>query len=123
MESFSFKPDPEAEERIRVRLGETRVWFVEFDPLVRRVFCATKELAAVTRADYGVAWTGVSTHHWPTTKPTDREGVWCVEFAAPIERMAVNHDDMPGWMAVVRANGCHGRYREAGVRPRRWYEF
>ena len=121
METFSFKPQPGDAERIRARLDETRVWWVEFDQPVERVFCDTAHVAAVINADYGIAWTGMETYHHPRQSPTDREGVWCMEFAAPLETMAVEHDWMGPLMGVLRANGCHGHYREAGTE--REYEF
>ena len=121
METFSFMPQPGDAERIRVRLGETRVWWVEFDAPVERVFCDTAHVAAVFNADYGIAWTGMETYHHPRQTPTDREGVWCMEFGIPIDRMAVEHQHMRGWMEVVRANGLRGRYREAGTTT--VYEF
>lgn len=123
MESFTLKPTPEQEERIRVRFGETRVWLIEFDPVVERLFCDGAHLAAANEADYGVPWMGIETHHHPRRVPTDRPDVWLLEYGVPIERMAVAHEWMGGWMEVVRKNHAHGRYREAGVFPERWYEF
>lgn len=121
METFSFMPKPGDAERVRVRLGETRVWWVEFEPVVERLFCDTAHLAVAHEADYGVAWAGLETPHYPRQLPTDRDGVWLLEYGIPLDRMAVEHQHMRGWMEVVRANGCHGRYREAGTE--RWYEF
>lgn len=121
METFEFMPEPGDAERVRARLGETRVWWVEFSPVVERLFCDTAHLAAAHEADYGVAWAGLETPHHPRRVPTDRDGVWLLEYGIPLDRMAVEHQHMRGWMEVVRANGCHGRYREAGTE--RWYEF
>ena len=121
METFSFKPDPADARRHAERVAAAKVWWVEFSPLVERIFASAADVAAVIRADYGVAWTDIETHHRPRVLPTDRDGVWCVEFAAPIERMAVEEADMGEWMQLVRANGCRGRYRLAGTD--RWYEF
>lgn len=121
MESYSFKPKPGDAERLRLRVGETRVWWVEFDQPVERIFCSTAELSTVVEADSGVAWMGLETRHYPRRMPTDREGVWCCEYAIPIDRMAVDHEWMPLWMRIVRENGLHGSYRESGTE--REYEF
>ena len=123
MGGFRFMPEPGDAERVRVRLGETRVWWVEFPEPVERLFCDSAHLGAANEADNGVAWLGLETHHHPRRVPTDRADVWLLEYGIPIERMAVDHEWMRGWMEVVRANGVHGRYREAGVFPERWYEF
>lgn len=123
MGGFRFMPEPGDAERVRVRVGETRFWWVEFAPPVERLFCDSAHLGAATEADNGIAWLGLETHHHPRRVPTDRAGVWLLEYGIPIERMAVDHEWMRGWMEVVRANGVHGRYREAGVFPERWYEF
>ena len=121
METFSFMPKAEDAERLRERVKATRPWWIEFDPPVTHLFCDRSHLAAAHEADYGIAWTGVSTHHHPRQVPTDRQDVWLLEYGAPIERMAVDEPWMPSWMEVVRANHIHGRYKEAGVGP--WYEF
>lgn len=121
METFSFMPNKEDEERHRRRVEETRVWWVKFNDPVERVFCDKAHIAAVIEADYGIAWAGLETHHYPRQMPTDRPDVWVMEFGIPIDTMAVAHDRMKGWMEVVRANGIHGGYREAGTS--RWYEF
>jgi len=121
MEGFSFKPNADDERRYRERRERLRAWWVEFRPPVERLFCDTAHLAAAHEADNGMAWMGLETHHYPRRLPTDRPDVWLLEYAAPIERMAVDHEHMRGWMEVVRANGAHGRYREAGTD--RWYEF
>lgn len=121
MESYSFMPRPGDTERIRVKVGETRVWWVEFSPAVERLFCDSAHLAAAHEADHGVAWLGLETPHHPRRMPTNRPDVWLLEYGIPIERMAVDHEWMGQWMQVVRANGVHGRYREAGTD--RWYEF
>ena len=121
MESYRLHRTPEEEERLRRRDAETRVWWVEFPTPVERLFCDTAHLAAANEADYGVAWMGLETHHHPRRMPTDRADVWLLEYGIPIGRMAVDHGWMRGWMEVVRANGVHGRYREAGTET--WYEF
>lgn len=121
METFSFMPKPGDAERIRARLDETRVWWVEFDPPVERLFCDSAHLGAAHEADRGVAWMGMETPHHPRRLPTDRPDVWLLEYGIPIGRMAVDHEWMALWMQVVRANQLHGRYREAGTD--RWYEF
>ena len=121
MEGFSFMPKPGDAERLRERVGRVRVWWVEFREPVERLFCDKAHLAAAHEADYGVAWLGLETHHHPRRTPTDRPDVWLLEYGIPIDRMAVEHEWMRGWMEVVRANGVHGRYREAGTD--RWYEF
>ena len=121
MRGFSFKPKADELEEFREMVEGTRVWWVEFDAPVERVFCDTAHVAAVFNADYGIAWTGMETYHHPRQSPTDREGVWCMDFGIPIDRMAVEHGCMRGWMEVVRANGLHGRYREAGTTTE--YEF
>ncbi len=123
METYSFKPKPGDAERLRSHAERARVWWVEFREPVERLFCDKAHLAAAHEADYGVAWLGLETHHHPRRMPTDRPDVWLLEYGIPIERMAVDHAWMRGWMEVVRANGVHGRYREAGVVPERWYEF
>ena len=121
MESYSFMPNGRDQERIKARMDSTRVWWVEFPTPVELLFCDTKHLAAANEADYGVAWMGLETHHHPRRMPTDRPDVWLLEYGIPIDRMAVNHEWMRGWMEVIRANGVHGRYREAGTET--WYEF
>ena len=121
MESFSFMPKPEDQRRLRERMDSTRVWWVEFDPPVERLFCDKAHLGAAHEADRGVAWMGMETYHHPRRMPTDRPDVWLLEYGIPIDRMAVNHEWMGPWMEVVRANGLRGRYREAGTE--RWYEF
>ena len=123
MECFSFKPSAEDQRRYQRQVDECRVWWVEFSPMVERLFCDTAHLAVAHQADYGVSWLGLETYHHPRRMPTDRPDVWLLEYGIPIERMAVDHEHMRGWMEVVRANGVHGRYREAGVYPERWYEF
>ena len=123
METFSFMPNAHDAERLRRRVNDLRVWWVEFPEPVERLFCDTAHLAAAHEADYGIAWTGLETFHHPRRKPTDRDGVWLLEYGIPIDRMAVRHEWMGGWMEVVRANHVHGRYREAGVYPEKWYEF
>jgi len=121
MEGFEFVPKREDMERWNRRLAETRVWWIEFSPIVERLFCDTAHLAAATEADYGIQWLGIGSGHRPRRVPTDRPDVWLLEYDAPIERMAVSHEWMAQWMEVVRANQRHGRYREAGTE--RWYEF
>ena len=123
METFSFMPNARDAERLRKRVNDLRVWWVEFPEPVERLFCDGAHLAAAHEADYGIAWTGLATFHHPRRHPTDREDVWLLEYGIPIHRMAVPHEWMGGWMEVVRANGVHGRYREAGVYPEKWYEF
>lgn len=121
MESYDLMPSAGQDERLRRRREEARVWWVEFAPPVERLFCDSAHLAAANEADYGVAWMGLETYHHPRRVPTDRPGVWLLEYGIPLGRMAVAHEWMRGWMEVVRANGLHGRYREAGTE--RWYEF
>lgn len=121
MESYSFMPNAEDKRRLKERMDSTRVWWVEFPTPVERLFCDTAHLAAAVEADRGIAWAGLETYHHPRRMPTDRPGVWLLEYGIPIDRMAVEHEHMRGWMEVVRANGVHGRYREAGTE--RWYEF
>lgn len=121
METFSLAPNEGDRRRWQERVDSTRVWWVVFDPPVERLFCDKAHLGAAWQADYGIAWTGLETHHHPRQLPTDRPDVWLLEYGIPIERMAVEHEWMGGWMEVVRANGVHGRYREAGTE--RWYEF
>ena len=121
METFSFKPDPEAEERHRVRVNECRVWWVRLRPPVSRLFCTAPQLATVTEVDYGLTWAGVGATHFPRTSPTDREGVWCCSFDAPMETLLVEERLMAQWMAILRANGAHGRYRKSGTDAE--YEF
>ena len=121
MESFDFMPNRRDLERLQQRMDETRVWWVEFTAPVEQVFCDTAHVAAVFEADYGIAWTGMETFHHPRQVPTDQPGVWCLRFGIPIDRMAVSHEHMRGWMEVVRANHLHGRYREAGTKTE--YEF
>ena len=123
MESYRLHRTPEEEERLRRRDAETRVWWVEFPKPVERLWCDGAHLAAAHEADYGVPWLGLETHHHPRQLPTDRPDVWLLEYGIAIDHMAVAHQWMRGWMEVVRANGVHGRYREAGVYPERWYEF
>lgn len=121
METFSFKPNADDARKLKERMDSTRVWWVEFTPPVERLFCDSAHLGAANEADYGVAWLGLETHHHPRRMPTDRPDVWLLEYGIPIDRMAVDHVWMPLWMQVVRMNGVHGRYREAGTE--RWYEF
>lgn len=121
METFSFMPNRADTEKLRRRVNDLRVWWVEFPEPVERLFCDTAHLAAAAEADRGIAWAGLETYHHPRRMPTDRAGVWLLEYGIPIDRMAVEHEHMRGWMEVVRANGVHGRYREAGTE--RWYEF
>lgn len=121
MESFSFMPQKGDAERVAEMIAETRPWLIEFTPPVTQLFCDRAHLAAANEADYGMPWTGVTTHHHPRRVPTDRPDVWLLEYAMPIERMAVDAKWMKQWMQVVRANHVHGRYKEAGVGP--WYEF
>ena len=116
METFSLMPKPGDEERIRVKVGETRVWWVRLRPPVARLFCTTGQLATMARVEFDMGH-----HHGGTQRPTDRDGVWCVDYAAPLETLGVEHEVMGQLMALLRANGCHGRYREAGTQ--RWYEF
>lgn len=123
MESYSFMPKPEDKRRLRERMDRARAWWVEFAPPVERLFCDSAHLGAAHEADYGMAWMGLETYHHPRRVPTDRPDVWLLEYGIPIDRMAVEHEHMRGWMEIVRANGVHGRYREAGVFPERWYEF
>lgn len=120
MESFSFMPKPGDAERIHA-LRESRVWWVMFDEPVERLFCDTEHLAVAHMVDAGIPWTGMESHYHPRRQPTDRKDVWLLVYGIPIERMAVAHDNMRGWMEVVRANGLHGKYREAGTE--RVYEF
>ena len=120
MESFSFKPQPGDAERIR-DLRESRVWWVCFDAPVERLFCDKEHLAVAYMVDAGIPWTGMESHHHPRQMPTDRDGVWLLEYGIPIDRMAVAHQHMRGWMEVVRANGLRGSYREAGTE--RVYRF
>ena len=121
MESFSFKPNADDARKLKERMDSTRVWWVEFPTPVERLFCDTAHLAAAIEADRGIAWAGLETYHHPRRMPTDRAGVWLLEYGIPIDRMAVEHGCMRGWMEVVRANGLHGRYREAGTKTE--YEF
>lgn len=120
MEGFSFMPEKGDAERVRVILGETRVWWVELRPICERLFCDKAHLAAANEACRGVPALGLGGRSMVVTA-TDRPDVWALSFPAPLERMAVEHQWMGGWMQVLRANGCHGRYREAGTE--RWYEF
>lgn len=114
-------PEAGGAERIRERMGEVRVWWVRLHPPVERLFCDARSVPSIIGADASMAWAGLGAGHAPRTVPTDREGVWCMEFAAPLETMAVEHDWMGPLMGVLRANGCHGHYREAGTE--REYEF
>ena len=120
METFSFMPKAEDAQRAAEMAAE-RPWLIEFDPPVTSLFCDRSHLVAAEEADYGMPWTGVTTQHRPRRVPTDRTDVWLLEYAAPIERMAVSEAWMGQWMQVVRANHKHGRYKQAGVGP--WYEF
>jgi len=121
METFSFQQKPDEQRRMQERMDSTRVWWVEFARPVERLFCDSAHLGAAHEADYGIAWLGLETHHHPRRMPTDRPDVWLLEYGIPIERMAVEHQWMPLWMEVVRANGVHGKYREAGTTTE--YEF
>jgi len=121
MESYSFMPNAEDKRRIKERMERCRIWWVEFASPVERLFCDKAHLAAAAEADQGITWMGLETHYHPRRMPTDRPDVWLLEYGIPIDRMAVDHEWMRGWMEVVRANGVHGRYREAGTE--RWYEF
>lgn len=121
MEGFSLMPNEADRRRLRERRERLRAWWVEFARPVERVFATSAQCAAVVEADNGIAWTGLETRHHPRKVPTDRPGVWCFEYGIPVDRMAVDHEWMAQWMQVVRANGLHGRYREAGTD--RWYEF
>lgn len=113
-------PKPGDSERIR-RANEVRVWWVEFNAPVERMYCTTAQLALVTLVDMGITWAGLETHYHPRQHVTDREGVWLIEWGIPIVRMAVEEQHMRGWMELVRSNGIHGKYREAGTE--RVYEF
>ena len=121
MSSFSFKPDPEAEEAYRIRVNDAKVWWVQFDSVVERIFCDRAHAAIVYQADAGISWAGFDTSGRPRELPTDDPDVVCFAFDAPHYLMAVEESFMPGWMEVVRANGLHGRYRKAGTRVE--YEF
>lgn len=121
METFSFKPNAEDEERYRIRVNDLNLWWVRLRPPVERLFCTLSQLATITEVDYGVSWTGVGSTHFPRTSPTDRDGIWCCEFDAPLETLVVDEGIMRDWMAILRANGCHGRYRKSGTDTR--YEF
>lgn len=116
MPTFEFMPKPGDAERIRVALGETRVWWVELRPPCERLFCTSQQLAAMARIEWNMGQ-----DHGGRQRPTDRDGVWCVDYDVPLSTLAVEHDDMAALMGVLRANGCRGRYREAGTG--RWYEF
>ncbi len=120
MESFSLKPEPGDAERMAA-YRESRVWWVEFARPVERLFCDKAHLAVAHMVDAGIPWTGMESHHHPVRRPTDRDGVWLLEYGIPIDRLAVAHDNMRGWMEIVRANGLHGSYREAGTEQ--VYEF
>lgn len=121
METYHLKPQPGELERIRLRIEEAKVWWVEFSTPAERVFCRPEQVPTIINADYGITWAGVDTRHWPRQLPTDQEGVCCVEFGISIDRMAVEEQWMRGWMQIVRANGLHGKYRKAGTT--REYEF
>jgi len=121
METYSFKPQPDDAERIRARVDATRVWWVELSEPVERLFCDKAHLAVASLVDAGISIAGLESHYYPARRPTDRPDVWLLEYGIPMERVAVEHQHMRGWMALLRANGCHGRYREAGTD--RWYEF
>ena len=121
METFSFRPDPEAEERFRIRVNDCKVWVVRLRPPVGRLFCDSGQLATIREVDYGLTWAGLGATHFPRTSPTDRDGVWCCAFDAPMETLLVEERLMRDWMAILRANGAHGSYRMAGTAAE--YEF
>ena len=121
MNSFSFKPDPKEEEEHRIRVNDVRAWVVRLRPPVWRLFCSLAQLSTIREVDYGLSWAGLGSTHFPRTSPTDREDVWCCEFDAPMETLLVDERLMSDWMAIIRANGCHGRYRRAGTSAE--YEF
>ena len=121
METFSFKPNAEDEERYRIRVNDTKVWWVQFNEIVERIFCSRQQTALVLQADDGIAWAGISTSGRPRVMPTDQPDVDCIVFDAPHYLMAVEESCMRGWMEVVRANGLHGKYRLSGTRTE--YEF
>jgi hypothetical protein len=121
METFSFMPKPGDAERLAERVARARAWWVEFSEPVGRLFCDTAHLPAAHEAEHGMAWAGLPASHGARRLPTDRPDVWLLEYEAPVERLAVEHQWMRPWMELVRANGLHGRYREAGTD--RWYEF
>lgn len=106
---------------LRERVARTSAWWVELAAPVTRVFFDDADFATVMRADHGLRWAGVGSSSAPVIRPTDRPGTSCAEFGVPLVTMAVERDVMASWMAVLRANGVRGRYREAGTD--RWYEF
>ena len=122
MAGFSFKPTREDKEAFERRLQEARVWWVRLDPMVERLFCEKRYTACMWEVtENGMRWAGIGVPHHCRRRATDREDVDLLEFGAPLEVLAVEHARMEGLMHVLRANGCHGRYREAGTE--REYEF
>lgn len=121
MESYDLFPKPGDAERIRESAERLRVWRVEFARPVERMFSTTAQVAAVRLVDAGVPNAGILGGHSLRQRPTDREGVWLMEFGAPVCECAVEHENMAGFMSAVRANALHGRYRECGTEA--WHEF
>ena len=107
-------------ERLHAAIEEDRrerppAWTVTFDTLVERMFCQDKEPATVMGAmlsNHGIAC---------RCERTDVDGVLCVTCDRPIERIALTEGYMKSFMAIVRRNGLHGRYRKNG--ETREYEF
>lgn len=123
METFDFMPKADDIERFRIKLGETRFWWIEYDQPFEQIFCDSAHLAAAWEADFGVPWLGFELHHHPVRRETDREDVWLIEYGMPVGKMAVAHEWMKGWMELVRANQIHGCYHEAGLKEGRVYKF
>lgn len=107
--------------REREEAGRLSVWLVRFSRPVERLFVPREEVGVIERAQWGVAWAGIGAPAFPTYLPTDRPDVTCCQFGAPLTTLAVERDTMGPLMRVIRSNGVHGRYREAGTETR--YEF
>ena len=47
---------------------------------------------------------------------TDRQGVLCIRTKTPVCVLGASEQFMPLLMSTLRANGCHGTYRQAGTK-------
>ena len=121
MATYDFAPKADQIAEIADRRRRVRVWRVELAAPLDRLFCTTEQAATVRLVDMGVPDAGLLGGRSLVQRPTDRDGVWLMEFGTPVSEVAVEHQLMRGWMAVLRANGARGRYRECGTDT--WYEF
>jgi len=90
------------------------IWAVTLDSFASCLFCDAEQLRGV------LAVTLADRYEWRVVD-TDRDGIRCVVLEPPREHFAIAESFMPCFMAALRANGCHGIYRESGTE--RSYRF